>query len=435
MKREIIGFLFAVVLLVLVIGLFPFQSERLDAIAQNIFKTYADECEVGRIRLSLFRGVLIRNVRMTKKLHAATSYHVRVPLVQLKWSVPSLFLKKIIIKDVAVVKPVITVDVNPKAAGPAPREFKKQYVPFSELTRQLDWPVLINRFVVGKGTIIIVKDGFRLVRANSVQMKLRFRKGRKLNCRGWLGAQSVIAGGQWAMTHVQSKLLLYHDKLSLKFLEGKIYGGKAAGDISLLLFSNRINRFRLSVSNMALAKFYKAWKGRKGYLGGRVHGSLAFEPGVIEQNSLRGKGHVEINWVYAKNIALQRNFPKKDYVPLFNPISFAKVQGNVDINQGKIHMRQWTGQGRLADFSLSGWLDYKGVTVQRMRLALSKQLCEELPGLVNYSLVTLPGGKKRLRLIVAGPLADPDVVINEKLFKRTVKRAFRGLKRSLKKIF
>lgn len=435
MKREIIGFFFAVVLLVLVIGLFPFQSERLDAVTQNILNAYADECEVGRIRLSLFRGVLIRNIRMAKKLHAATSYHVRVPLLQLKWSIPSLLFKKIVIKDVAVVKPVITIDVSPKAAGAKTRELKKQYVPFSELTKELDWPVLINRFVVGNGTVLIVKDGFSLVRANGVQMKLQFRKGRRLNCRGWLKARSVVAGGQWAVTHVQSKLLLYHDKLSLKFLEGKIYGGRAGGDICLLLLSNRINRLRLSVSNMALSKFYKAWKGHKGYLGGRVHGGLEFEPGVIEQNSLRGKGHVEIGGVYAKNIALHRNFPNKSFVPLFNPISFTKIQGDVDIRGGKIHMPRWTGRGGLADFTLSGWLDYKGTTVQSMRLELSKQLCESLPGLVNYSLVTLPSGKKRLRLIVSGPAADPDVKINEKLFKRTVKRAFKDLKKSLKKIF
>jgi len=45
-------------------------------------------------------------------------------------------------------------------------------------------------------------------------------------------------------------------------------------------------------------------------------------------------------------------------------------------------------------------------------------------------------GRNRLRLILSGTMADPEVRINEKkMFKRTVNRAFRDLGKSIKKIF
>ena len=332
-------------------------------------------------------------------------------------------------------RPVITVDVNPAAGPPGPRAPRKGIVPLPDLAGRPDWPVLVKRFVAGKGVVLIVKDGFEIVRAAGVQVKMQFRKGRVLNCRGRLQAKSVILGGQWEMTRVESAVFLYNEKLSLKFLEGDMYDGKAAGDISLLLLSNRINRLELSVSNLALAPFYQDWKGHQGQLGGRVNARLAFDPCALLQDSIRGRGRVEISDVVARNLALHRNFPKKEYVSLLNPASFTEIKGDVDIHGGRVHTPQWIGRGELADFTLSGWLDYKGRMVQGMTLALSKQLCESLPALVNYSLVPMGEGRNQLKLILWGAMADPEVNINEKIFKRTVNRAFRDVGRSIKKIF
>ena len=92
---------------------------------------------------------------------------------------------------------------------------------------------------------------------------------------------------------------------------------------------------------------------------------------------------------------------------LMNPAFFARIKGDIDIHGGKIHVPQWIGQGGLADFTLSGWLDYKGRMVQSMTLVLSKQLCDSLPALVSYSLVPLGEGRNRLRLILSGTIADP----------------------------
>jgi hypothetical protein len=431
-----IGFL---VCLVVIAGFIPFSSRVLrDKVEQALCQSVVTTCTIRNITVTPWFGFTVEGLELAKK-DSAMSLSVSVPRVRLSYRLVPLLFKVVVIKKFSLERPVVRCVLPaapPRARTRAPAQKKQVSIDdVRAVLAQFPFVVVVNNISVSRGEATIEQGGAPVAYAKGVDVSMDVGLKKDVTLHGKFGADLLRLLNQWEITRLKTDLALDGFSVALKRCTAEFYRGQIDVSGRADIAKNVLEEAQIDVSNVDVKRLYSEARLGAGECSGWCDASLKLDKSIIHPDSLKGKGHVRLSKVQARDLPLQKSIIVLIATPRLTNISFSKITAECIVQKGKVLTVPVMGDGDPLVFTSTGWVGFDGSVSQKVEGTFSRDLVATLQPIVANSLDEAENGKRGFKCSVSGPFANPKVIIDQRIVNRAVNNVVGEIGRGLQQLF
>lgn len=215
---------FGIPLIALVaVGFVPLSFGGLkEAAEKSLCKAGISSCSLRRVSLQAWLGLSIDDLAISAN---AGEYGVsaKIPRVRFAWRIAPLLFKWIVIRDVIVERPEISLTLLPGLAGqrtPLPSmDDLKSALP------SLPFSLAVQNLSFRNATVVVVIKGRRIAFGEGMDARMRLGYKKELTFESGISGRTVTFGGLWTVTGVRASVRMEDRSFSLVRCRADFYGG------------------------------------------------------------------------------------------------------------------------------------------------------------------------------------------------------------------
>jgi hypothetical protein len=416
-------------LLILMAGFIPFSCDSLRRSAERaVVKAGASSCSLQKVSLRPWFGFSIDGMDVAGK-DAPVKFSAKIPRIRLAYRLLPLLFRCVMIKDVVVERPQISVTLPPKAPAQV-----RPVTPFSgedlrAALSEFPFAVAVQNISLREGEVSAVQNSERLLHGQGIDLHMSVSYRKKLALSGRLSADTLTLNGMWNIVGVRASARVSDGAVTLDRCRGDFCGGTVAASGAADFGAGTLERFKLELSHVNLSKLYEACAVRRGHCDGRVDGEIELAHSALAADSLRGSGFFRMTDVSVRDLPLQSGILVYVAVPQLRNITFKKLGTSLDVHSGRIFTPDIAGDGYPLEARAEGWVGFDGRFSEKMKGIIAADLVKELHPVISRSLDDEPDGKKSFSCTVHGTLANPAIDIDRTITDRAVHNVFDEVKK------
>jgi hypothetical protein len=403
-------------LLILAAGFIPLShpvvTRRVAAMAGNLG---VDSCSIGRVTVTLWKGVTLSEVVFSGHVDSTASYTMSLDRCVFKGNLASAaiawFRKGVVLLPISQEKPLRTAG-RIIGTGIESGIFRKASVDRAqvEVRNVMAAPVQIKGI---NADLTVMKQGGSVVQ-------------------GPLTIQSILVGGASAARNLSAVVSLDTAGVTVTQGKGTALDGKLRCAGRITFEPKYLSALTLSVKNMDLGEWNRFADTAHGYCTGRVDLELAMAPSDLVLDSLRGKGSLSIAHCTLRRFPFQKTLCTMFAFPYFARPLFHRVNGAFTIAPGGVLSAEATGVGDTINLTISGWIAAKGTLSEKISCEFTKAGTRALPEFLRKTLEETRGGERAIRFRIYGKISDPKFEIESKqILQNAVQNLFDNVKSNL----
>jgi AsmA-like C-terminal region len=415
--------------LIFMAGFVPFSCDSLrHSVERAVVKAGASTCSVQKISLRPWFGFRMEGMEVEEK-DAPVKVSTKIPQIRLAYSLLPLLLKIVVIKDVIVERPLISVTFPSSLTVHAATALQFSAEDFRSALSQIPFSVVVQNVSLKDADVSLAKKGDKLLRGEGVDLHMRVSYKKELAFSGRLSADTLTLNGMWNITNLRTSARVSGLSVTLDRCRGDFYGGDIAADGAADIGGNTLDRFKLELSHVNISKLYEACEVRRGQCDGRLDGKIVLAQSTLSADSIRGSGFVRMSDVSVHDMPLQSGIIVYIAVPQLRNITFKKLGTSMEVRSGKIFTPDISGDGYPLDTRADGWVGFDGRFSEKMKGIIAEDLVEKLHPVISRSLDDESEGKKSFSCTVHGTLANPGIDIDKAITDRAVHNVFDEVKK------
>lgn len=290
---KVLLFLFlSVFLLVFITGYIPFSSPKIrNTVSSILQKSYADSCSIGKLSISLWRGVALDSLYLTKIDSVRDTLVVRASSARVAIRAFPLLFKHVVIRNVRIENPEILVRQRKKTKVVAPPLDFSAFIPAPDKMPKLPFGLSIEQARISDGSVLVTEGKEALCRIDGLDLKLGLQNFSAINV--FLRMEKVRSGNL-VLRDAKARVTLGETELLMDEGEAEAFGGKILLSLRIGLRHKILEELTLDLMRLDLEKMYRASGNGTGKITGKMDGSFRLERSVLLPDSIRGNGSVKI---------------------------------------------------------------------------------------------------------------------------------------------
>jgi hypothetical protein len=408
------------VALIVAAGFVPLSFDGLRGTAERaLVKAGASSCTIRKLSLQPWLGFSIDEMELEKK-EGPLKVKATIPRVLLAYRIFPLLFKFVVVKDVVIERPRVTVTL-PSVVPPG----RTQVQPLSvdairKALPESPFSILVQNISLRGAEISVVQKGETLVHGDGIDVRMSVGFKRELALTGGARARTLTVDGMWDFTDVRASVSVSELTVALDKGRGDFYGGTIGASGKADLGENTLEGLTLELSHVNLAKLYAACRIRRGQCEGRVDGNLNLGRSDLALDSLSGSGALRLADVSVHDMPLQSGIITSVAVPQLRNITFSKLGTTLEVRGGKVFTPDIKGDGYPLEVRADGWVGLDGYFSEKMKGIFAADLVEKFHPVISRSLDEELDGKKSFTCTVHGTLGNPGIDIDRRITDRAV---------------
>ncbi|NLD98800.1 MAG: hypothetical protein GX640_02910 [Fibrobacter sp.] len=419
----VVGLFFLLILCVLLLGFFPFSHSWLDKYAlETLKRTGVENCSIGKVHITLWKGIDIRDLKVTAK-DTAVTYTAEFSKVKITANLLSSFMewrKNRTEFDILSIDSLSNAHKNPLFANTLLR-FASD---FHELIAvEISCRKLVRSTVQNESSEL-----------NDFIIKMnRNKNNEKIIETRFIGSHLKVSGT--AVTLIRGDADLEHGVIRLKRCRGRAFGGKFKLIGELDCRTGYLNNLSISATGIDIQSLVRGYVPDTLSLTGLIDFDLTIDPGYFNIAALQGKGVFHLSHVQISNSPVVNSIYQMLEIANPVPLSFSKVKINLQMGTDKILQTVSSGSGEMLDFKADGWIQPTGDFSQQVDATISAGFAKQLSEFIATSLEKTSDGGRVIRCRIYGNSANPKVELDKEIMKNAVNNVFRQMKESIQEFF
>ena len=413
------------ILAVVVIGLVPLSHPRLtQKVIALIKQGGADSCSIGKVSVTLWKGVSLHDVSLAGALDADHRYSARARSIRVQSNLlrVGLNLKKI----TAIVTDSLQ-DLGKQSRGD--RLGTVRYM-LRVGARNLH----VKGVAVAKATIEVREKGKPLFRGKTIDFDLTPSESGKEVFHGSFSADSIVYSNVNFLNQASGDFSGDGGLLDLSRCKGRVLDGKMKLNGRIDLAKGALSELSLSISNFDLAGFSPMLGDNNGRLGGKADLKLALDSSALAVDSLRGKGTLSASRFDVENFPFQRSLVSMLVYPPLARLQFKTFKIDFSIKSGRIITNEARGDGDSLTVKASGWFRTDGLLNEKCECTFSPASVRGMPPFAQKTLEETPSGGRVIRFKLYGMIGNPKFQIDNKvILQKAVSNMFDDVRNNLQK--
>ncbi|MDR0304583.1 MAG: hypothetical protein LBH98_07460 [Chitinispirillales bacterium] len=410
-KKSILPWLFLFSVLFI-----PFGMNKFTFIVEDILtQAGADSVSVGKVSVSLLRGICIENLSTYKRRNAQEYYTVHISRIFIRGKIPALGSMVLGREKGGKVKRDIFMEVYSKPIGLV-----------SEAFSGLAALGLLKEIEFNNASIRFMNKGKVNVSAENAAAKLSINGG---IFKGKASIAGIVIASMGKIENFSVNLKSGDGKqLDLFDAKGKVFGGKFNAQSSINLKNSKIFGTRMHIKEVDVKQSWEQFKISSGGIEGKADLDLEIEPFRFNAFALaKLKGNFCVNKLIAVDLPLQKLPIINKVSPKLRTIQFSEVKGKFTFSKKNINFDEISGVGDVMNFKSVGSFNIdNGKIYQNFEGEFSEEfIATQLPRLVRNSLEITENGGGRFKCTISQTFQNPRVKVDKSVIKTGIKNMFK----------
>lgn len=420
-----VSFLFLAVILLMITGFFPVSHPLITRYAYSLIeRSSLDSCSIGKVKLTLWKGISLYDVSTTEKTDGGLEYRLQLSKIRIGCNVLSTALKWQKIKA-----ELQQLHINFwQTAKDDPYTAVDQLLRYASQSEEIK-----NIYINGKN-LSVNKNGNSLITANRFSFDITREKEITQNIQINLEAAEFIY-----LRHVFTFLRadgLYDNRiLKISKCRGRVLDGKVKIDADLDLVNKLISNLNVSASHLNIEQIVYEAGGMQGCISGEMDFDFNSVSSFMEPDSIRGKGIIRAYGVNIEATPVQLSIVKMLENPMLGVLSFSKIKTDFEIIGNDSILADISGNGEMLDFRANGQINLHGGINQLVNASFSEDAIKELPGFIVNSLDLNENNRRTVRCRIYGTIDSPIVELDREILKNAIGNVFEQMKENFIDLF
>jgi hypothetical protein len=292
-----------------------------------------------------------------------------------------------------------------------------------------DWITSISL----RGARLTASGGARRpLRIDSASLVIRPRDTGNIDVGGSAGSALL---GDWSLTRCSVDLQASQDRLVIRKVRARAYGGTVVGRAHYGFQRGVITAGSLRLRRIDLSAVHRAHTSKEGALSGVLDAELHVRPPGFKPDSALLYGTVSASRIRADSIPLLRTIVLSLSLPRLSSIRLEQLGGPVRLVQDRIVCDSLIGAGAPASVVISGDIDFAGDMDLAVEGVFDKEYADSLPAFTWEAMPPTSDGGRSFRCSFHGTFDYPRVRIDRTHRRRAVSTLFRGIGRGIGSLF
>lgn len=416
------------------LGFYPLSSTHFVKRAKKLLKHAAiDSCTMDKVSLTLYSGVIIKNLHIHERVDAKKTVHAHLPEVKIDYRffkvVPRWKKSKAALKNRFLAKANKSKSRGKGNSTALPTLYNNTIKPSLLLLSCIKTVSLKGAafHVDSLGTKVLEVSGLdcrvKVNQADSSRMKIKL-------------SADTFQNTQVKVLQMRSKVSIDSSLCTVDRITGKVFNGTMKGALTLDLPKNRIVSGNIGLKDIYLEKMYRSRRDETGTMSGRCNFSMVLDPGVADLGALEGRGTFAMRDVSMNELPALKKFVRlTDLTSLFH-LTFKKLQGDFVIKDGKVTSDTITGEGKPISVNASGWFKQeKGKYNYKVKGLFDAEYKDSIPRIVWNALVPEEKGRRSFFCTVYGDEKSLSVSLEKRVMRRAINNAFEEFGKEMEGLF
>lgn len=420
----IASLLFAAVIAILIAGFFPLSHPLISKYARSIInKSTLDTCNVGKIKLALWKGVTMYDIHASESAGNGLKYELELSRIRINFNVINAMQKwSQIKKRYQLFCSSFSQDTNNDISASVDRLLR-----FAAQTEQ------INSICIDGKTVRILKGETPFISAERFSLDIFREHEKSQNIELDLDVAELVYLNN-DFTFIRANGLFNNKILDISRCRARVFDGKVKINTRLDLTGKRIHEFILNGSGLNIDKMIRSGIMQR-CISGKMDIDLNLASSSLELDSVRGKGVIRLSGVSVWETPVQKALVELLKNPEFSRLSFSRVKADFDLLDRNTVRVNISGSGEMLDFKSNGMLTLNGEINQQVDAALSEAAVKELPNFLVNSLAINENNRSAVRCRIYGTLGEPKVELDREILKKAIGGVFEQMRENLKDFF
>jgi|GEM_PF-5031041 len=358
--------------------------------------------------------------------------------LRLRYSPYSLIRGKMLVNDLDLRKPDITVRLFSDGSSNIPLQSKKTPQTVTDGTTQAKLPIdfTVRHFQLSRGR-------FELINADTTSLFLMQDASAVSNyettgggseAKGDIRVQSILLGSKFLLTDCTSTLTLADNKLDLPNVVGKSYQGTVSGEMAATFGPGEPSfKLNLRLMNADVGDLLTEFGSDEKWIQGKLTVTTQLEGSQIQPRNLTGSGDFEIPQPNFQDFQLFRDISLVLGLPDLGKTQFKHLKGNFKIENQRINFLSIEAVSDVVQFTASGTYAFDGGINFDVGLAIAESAAAGVPSEIRDHLIKRDDGFYSLTFNVSGTASALKTNLAEKFAQQSVQSSLEKLEEKAQK--
>lgn len=445
MKKMVI--LLAVIillLLLLVVGgavslqMYIQSPQFVERIKRGASEQLGTQFKFDTLAFNILSGFDVKEVKIEDPPPNNSQNFLLIEQLRLRYAPLSLIRGKILVNDLDLGKPDITVRLLPDGSSNIPLQSKKTPQTVTDGMSKSKLPVdfTVRRFHLARGR-------FELINAENTSLFLMQDAAvassyettpRGSEAKGDIQVKTIRLGSKFLLTDSTSTMTLADNKLILPNVVGNSYQGTVSGRMEAAFGPGEPSfKLNLKLKDADVAQVSSEFGSSEKWIQGKLTVTTQLEGSQIQPRNLTGSGDFEIPQPDFQGFQLFRDLSLILGLPDLGKTQFKHVKGNFKVENQKINFLSIEAVSDVVQFTASGTYAFDGGINFDVGLAIAESAAAGMPQEIRDHLVKRDDGFYSLTFNVSGTASAPRTNLAEKFVSGSVQSSLEKLEEKAQK--
>ena len=384
--------------------------------------TGADSVHVGHASVTLWRGVALDSLFLSRPDPLGGRFSTRIPELRVSFRIFPLLVRHLAFRSITINKPQITM-TQKRVAPPVPAK-PLDLDTLVESFSKLPFTFSIKEMAISDGNLTVLDGRKAVVRAQGLNLQLGFRK--IVDAEGKASITKVILERKWEIEDVDLRFRTVRTRFLLDQAKARFYGGDFSSSATLELSRNRLEEAKIALKGLDIARIY-AVTDNPGEVKGKADFELNLNRSRFSVAALLGNGKVEIKDLTAINMPIQKKLLVLLLVPDLAQLHFSSIRSEFTLRNKRVLAPDIQGKGEPLSFGSKGWVDFDGGLSQEATLFLEQKSARGLPPQIKNGMEQASDGRYYFGLDISGTFEEPRIALQKRYQERAVEELLRNV--------
>jgi hypothetical protein len=413
--------LFSIVLAVCIVGFVPLSHPAVTRKAAELARRFGgDSCSIGSVRIVLWKGITVRDVRWAGALGTAG----RRSTV----NAGTLVLHGSFIQFMLHYKEF-------ERCAPYGAAFTKEPAEALRILCRCAAGI-IGKVTVADAAVMVLNRNGPLLQGHNCSLAVIFTKNGGGDFDGSFSAAALRAANATVMRRLSGNVTCRGNVISLSRCSGRCLGGRMQCDARFDFVRGALANLTFSITGLDFDEWYKQADTAAGRLSGKADCRLALDSSALAVDSLRGTVTMAAAPCVVSQFPLQRTLAGMFEYPVLTRLHFRKFTADGTVKPKGVITTEVSGDGDSISLRASGWIGINGQLNQKTECFVTRIAVPSLPRFARKTLEATSDGGRVLRLRIFGDIATPKFAIESKvILLKAVQNIFDDVRDNFKQWF
>ncbi|MFZ5805731.1 MAG: AsmA-like C-terminal region-containing protein [Verrucomicrobiota bacterium] len=389
-------------------------KEKIVVAASNMLGT---RFHLEQLKFNILSGFELHNVEVDNPPPNNAERFLKIQQVNLQYSLMALLHRQLIIRELSLMQPEITVTLNNDGTSNIPhlKKSESSSLPLFNI-EDLHFNVLLNRFNLAHGQMLLYNASReQLFAMNDANIQGAYEQTPNVaEARGKIDVQTITLGSNFKITGASSPITYNGEKLVFPDIKGVSYMGSATGALEADFGAKEPSfNLNLKLTDAQMSALAQDFGKDLDWLQGKLLLTTQLEGSLLQPKLLTGKGDFSIADIGVAKFKLLQDIGRILFVKELNSVQFKDIKGTFKVGDQKITFFNIEAVSDSVQLSGAGSITFDRQVDFDVLLAINDKL--NIPSEVEARLTKRDDGYHTITFKISGTMSDPKNNLTEKV--------------------